>query len=61
MRLTYGQILGYSPEDGVRFSHKTTLTGVMEKENPNCHEFYIPPRLRELYENRDFGIYAENR
>ncbi|MCL2416804.1 MAG: S46 family peptidase [Bacteroidales bacterium] len=60
MRLTYGQILGYSPEDGVHFSHKTTLTGVMEKENPDCHEFVVPARLRELYETRDFGIYAED-
>ncbi|MCL2414053.1 MAG: S46 family peptidase [Bacteroidales bacterium] len=60
MRLTYGQILGYAPEDGVLFSYRTTLTGVMEKENPDCHEFVVPARLRELYENRDFGIYAED-
>jgi len=60
MRLNFGQILSYFPEDGVHFSHRTTLTGVMEKENPNCPEFVVPARLRELYENRDFGIYAEN-
>jgi len=60
MRLTYGQILGYAPEDGVLFSYRTTFTGLMEKENPNCHEFVIPARLRELYETRDFGIYAED-
>jgi len=60
MRLNYGQILSYFPEDGVHFSYRTTLTGVMEKENPNCPEFVVPARLRELYERRDFGIYAEN-
>ncbi|MDR0437585.1 MAG: S46 family peptidase [Bacteroidales bacterium] len=60
MRLTYGQVLGYSPADAIWYDYKTTLTGVMEKENPALAEFTVPARLKELYEKKDFGIYAEN-
>ena len=60
MRITYGQVLGYHPADAVWFDHQTTLTGVMEKENPDHHEFVVPARLKELYERKDFGIYAED-
>jgi hypothetical protein len=60
MRVTYGQVLGYHPADAVYYDFKTTLTGVMEKENPASHEFIVPAKLKELYEKKDFGIYAEN-
>ena len=36
----------------------TTLDGVMEKEDPNNPEFVVPAKLKELYENKDFGRYA---
>ncbi|MFA4998348.1 MAG: S46 family peptidase, partial [Bacteroidales bacterium] len=34
MRLTYGNVLNYRPRDGVTYDYYTTLTGVMEKEDP---------------------------
>ena len=58
IRLTYGQILPYSPADGIRYNYYTTLKGVMEKENPASHEFVVPAKLKELYNNHDFGDYA---
>ena len=58
MRLTYGNVKAYSPKDGVTFNHYTTLKGVMEKEDPNNSEFIVPARLKELYEQKDFGVYA---
>jgi len=59
MRLTYGSILPYSPADAVMFDYFTTLTGVMEKEDPsNPMEFEVPERLKELYAARDFGRYG---
>ncbi|MDR1951695.1 MAG: S46 family peptidase [Bacteroidales bacterium] len=60
MRVTYGQVLSYYPADAVYYNYQTTLTGVMEKENPASHEFIVPEKLKELYEKKDFGIYAEN-
>ena len=59
MRLTYGHVLPYSPKDAVIYKHFSTLTGVMEKEDPTNPEFIVPARLRELYENQDFGRYAD--
>jgi hypothetical protein len=60
MRLTYGQVLEYAPRDGVRYLHFTTLDGIIEKEDPNNFEFIVPKKLRELWEKKDYGRYAEN-
>ncbi len=59
IRLTYGNVLPYSPADGIRYNYYTTLKGVMEKEDPsNPTEFTVEPKLKELYAKRDFGRYA---
>jgi hypothetical protein len=58
MRLTYGQVLNYSPKDAVLFEHVTTLKGVMDKEDPNNWEFVVPAKLKELYKAKDYGQYA---
>ena len=58
MRLTYGTVKGYSPKDAVTFRHYTTLDGVMEKEDPDNWEFVVPAKLKELWENNDFGMYS---
>ena len=59
MRLTYGKVGGYSPKNGVWYSHYTTLDGVMEKEDPDNYEFIVPARLKELWNARDYGVYAD--
>ena len=58
MRLTYGKVGGYSPKDAVVYKHYTTLDGVMEKEDPNNWEFVVPERLKELWNNQDYGQYG---
>ncbi len=58
MRLTYGQVMDYSPKDAVIFDYVTTLNGVMEKEDPNNWEFVVPEKLKELHKARDYGQYA---
>ena len=58
MRLTYGTVKGYSPKDAVVYRYYTTLDGVMEKEDPDNWEFVVPAKLKELWENEDFGQYA---
>ncbi|MCL2416475.1 MAG: S46 family peptidase [Bacteroidales bacterium] len=58
MRVSFGRKAGYSPADGVWFGAYTTLTGVMEKDNPEIFSFNIPEVLRETYRNRNFGRYA---
>ena len=58
MRVTYGNVLDYYPQDAVHYDYFTTLEGVMEKENPTVDEFVVEPKLKELYENKDYGRYA---
>ena len=58
-RFTYGTVKSYEPKDGVLYKYYTTLKGVMEKENPDDYEFRVPARLKEIYETRDYGQYAD--
>lgn len=59
LRLTFGHVKGYSPADAMYYSPVTTLKGVIEKSYRG-NEFRIPEKLRELYNNKDFGnFYSE--
>lgn len=58
LRLTYGQVLSYEPNDGAIYDYYTTLRGVMEKEDPTNWEFVVPAKLKQLYNARDYGRYA---
>lgn len=58
IRLTYGNVKGYSPKNGVNYDYFTTLEGVMEKEDATNPEFIVPEKLKELYNNKDYGRYA---
>jgi hypothetical protein len=58
LRLTYGQVMPYEPADGVEYSYYTTLAGVMQKEDPTNREFVVPAKLKELWQQKDFGRYA---
>lgn len=60
MRITYGQVKGYSPRDCDYYGCQTTLDGVMEKEDSTNWEFVVPARLKELYTQKDFGPYGLN-
>jgi len=60
LRVTYGKVKGYAPNDAVYYSPVTYLDGVMEKYVPGDYEFDVSPKLIELYNNKDYGQYAEN-
>ena len=60
-RLTYGTVRSYEPKDGVLYKYYTTLEGVMEKEDPDNYEFRVPARLKEIYESKDYGQYANEK
>jgi len=59
MRLTYGSVQSYEPQDAVKYKYYTTLDGVMEKEDPNNWEFVVHPKLKELWEAKDYGDYGD--
>lgn len=56
LRLTYGYVKGYTPVDATYMKPTTTLTGLIEK-GQNQGEYYLPPVIRELYKNKDFGSF----
>lgn len=59
LRLSYGKAEGYFPRDAVFYDYYTTFSGLMEKENPLSDEFYVDPKLKELYTKKDYGRYAD--
>ena len=58
MRVTYGQVKGFQPADGTDYVYYTTLDGIMEKENPDVYDYQVHPKLKELWEKKDYGRYA---
>ena len=60
LRLTYGQAMPISPRDAVHYSFETTLAGVIEKESID-DPFIVPPKLKDLWKNRDFGKYVDKK
>lgn len=59
LRVTYGQVKGYAPKDGVYYEPVTYLDGVIEKYVPGDYEFDLPQKLIELYNEKDYGQYAD--
>ncbi len=60
LRVAYGRIEPYSPRDGVEYRYFTTLQGIMEKENPKIYDYVVEPKLKELYETKDYGRYGDD-
>ena len=56
LRVAYGNVAGYSPSDGVYYKPVSTLTGIMEKDNPEIFDYDVPQKLRELYAT---GLYDD--
>jgi hypothetical protein len=60
IRISYGQVSSYKPADGVYYKAYTLLDGALEKENEKLAEFNIHPKLKSLFEQKDFGRYADS-
>ena len=61
LRVAYGHVEGFKPKDGVYYKAYTTLDGIMEKENPDIYDYVVEPRLKELYNTKDYGQYANTK
>ncbi len=59
LRLTYGKAEGSEPIDAVEYKFYTTLDGAIAKYIPDDKEFDLPEKLIELWENQDYGQYAD--
>ena len=59
MRISYGQVKSYDPQDGVHYKYFTTLDGLVAKYKPGSDEFDAPKELIDLYNAKDYGRYAD--
>ncbi len=57
LRMTFGRVEGYSPQDAVLKTPITTLSGVMEKTT-GVPPFVTPEPVQTMYRARDFGRFA---
>lgn len=58
LRLTYGHVADLRSPKGGFYGYETTLDGLLAKENPRDPDYVVHPRLRELFEAKQFGRYA---
>ena len=58
MRMTYGNVKSYDAKDAVIYDFHTTMEGLIAKMDNDDPEFVVPDKLVELYENKDYGQYA---
>jgi hypothetical protein len=59
MRITYGKVASYSPQDAVIYDYFTTLDGYVAKIKTGDDEFDSPQQLVDLYKKKDYGMYAD--
>ncbi len=57
LRLTYGNIKGYSPADATYMEPFTTVKGLIEKGNSGLSEFTYPESIKQNWLDKNFGNY----
>ena len=60
LRLTYGYIRGYYPRDSVYMPPFTAIKGIIEKGKTENPEYQYPDKIREVWQTKDFGIFADS-
>jgi hypothetical protein len=58
LRITYGNVKGYSPQDGLTATPYTTLEGIVAK-NTGIAPFNAPKKQLDLIKNKQYGEYAK--
>jgi len=59
LRITYGQLEGSAPTDGMRYTEHTTLDGIVAKYNTGNPDFELLPRMLDLQAAKNYGQYAQ--
>ena len=61
LRVTYGHVEGFKPKDATYYTAYSTVDGIMEKENPDIYDYRVEPKLKELWQKKDYGMYANKK
>ncbi|MFT6323235.1 MAG: hypothetical protein ACJAWO_000786, partial [Halieaceae bacterium] len=59
LRLSYGKVTGSDPVDGMHYKYYTTMKGIAQKRDTTSYEYNVPQKLMDLYQAKDFGMYAD--
>lgn len=60
LRISYGKVEGSEPRDGEIYKYFTTADGILEKYYTQNPDFDINPRMKSLFEKKEYGKYGEN-
>lgn len=60
LRVTYGKLEGSTPQDGMCYTHFTTLDGMVEKYYSGNEDFDLDDRILKLHEEKNYGQYAQD-
>lgn len=55
MRIAYGTVGGYEPDDGIWYTYYTTTDGILQKHDPARHDFNLNARQKSLLEKGRWG------
>ena len=55
MRISYGRVGGFEPNDGVWYNWYSTPDGILQKYDPANHDYDLNPRQKALLEKDFWG------
>ncbi len=55
LRVAYGRVGGYSPEDAVWHGHVSTVAGILDKNRTANGDYYLNEQVYELFTSGDYG------
>jgi hypothetical protein len=60
LRISYGKVAGFAPQEAVEYSYFTTIDGIIEKGNKKVYDYVVPKKLSILYNEKNYGRYQSN-
>lgn len=58
LRVAYGHVAGYEYADGEYHKPRTTIDGIIAKDNPDIYDYDIPQVLRDIHASKEYGRWA---
>src|SRR5258706_479852 len=58
LRIAFGKVKGYRPNDGMNYIYRTTTDGIGEKFRTGNEEFYMPQKVLSMIDKKNFETYA---
>jgi len=60
LRVSYGRVSSFIPQEAVEYTYFTTIDGIMEKGNKKVYDYVVPDKLKKLYTEKNYGRYQSN-